>query len=226
MDVAVVACLAALVAFRLIRMTSGRQAAVPLDKKKFLLYMGALVLLFSYSGGVVLFGALRGRPSADEKQIVLKVTKVGVLLGIGRADEAASLASEATAHAGPAFGPEDPKIPEFLDLEARCRIAQQKYPEAEALYRRALELRARPHGENHPDTAVEENNLGALYVEMGRDDQAEASFKRALARTERVMGRVPEALPVALENLAKLCERTGRADEAKAYRERAKSYRP
>jgi tetratricopeptide (TPR) repeat protein len=226
MDIAIVAVLASFVAFRLIRMTTGKQAAAPLDRKKFLGYMIALVLLFSYCGAAVLVGAGWGRPSADEKRLAAMVVKANALLDAGRANESAAVASEAVALAQRAFGPADPKIPAFLDLEARCRMGQKKYAEAEALYRRALGLRAQAHGENHPDTAVEENNLGTLYVEMGRDDQAEACFKRALARTERVMGKIPAVLPVVLDNLAKLCDRAGRVEEAKSFRERAKGYRP
>lgn len=225
MDIAVVGVVASFVAFRLIKMTTGRQAAAPLDRRRFLGHMAVLVLLLGYCVVAGLTGAWRSRAEGDDARLTNLALKARVLLETGRADEAAAVASRALAGVERA-GPADPRLPTFLDLKARCLVGLQKYAEAEALYRRSLDLRVQALGEGHPDTALGENNLGTLYVEMGRNGEAEAAFRRALSRTERVLGQVPPVLPVVLENLAKLCDRTGRPDEAKTYRERAKGFLP
>ena len=63
-----------------------------------------------------------------------------------------------------------------------------QYPEAEPLYQRALAIRERVLGAEHPDTAASLNNLATLYDNQGKYEQAEALYQRALAINERVLG--------------------------------------
>ena len=57
---------------------------------------------------------------------------------------------------------------------------QGRYEEAEPLYKRALEIRERVLGPDHPDTATSLNNLAILYDNQGRYEEAEPLYKRAL----------------------------------------------
>ncbi len=68
-------------------------------------------------------------------------------------------------------------------LEDRAR-----YGEAEPLYERALQIRERQLGGEHPATATSLNNLALLYHKLGRIEDAERLFRQALAIWERVLG--------------------------------------
>ena len=46
-------------------------------------------------------------------------------------------------------------------------MAQGKYAEAEPLYQRALEIREKALGPEHPDVALSLNNLAMLYMPKG-----------------------------------------------------------
>ena len=61
----------------------------------------------------------------------------------------------------------DPSAITFYNLGTLYN-SQGKYKEANPLYRRALEIREKALGLEHPDTAVSLNNLGTLYANRGR----------------------------------------------------------
>lgn len=60
---------------------------------------------------------------------------------------------------------------------AEIRRAQQRFAEAEALYRRALGIRERAFGREHPETVASRVALFALYRGQGRRAEAEALFR-------------------------------------------------
>ena len=59
--------------------------------------------------------------------------------------------------------------------------AQGKYAEAEALYKRALAIREKALGQDHPDVADILNNLAIVYENQGKYAEAEGLYQRALA---------------------------------------------
>ncbi len=65
--------------------------------------------------------------------------------------------------------------------------AQGRYAEAELLYKRALEIREKALGPDHPDVANSLNNLASLYDEQGRYGEAEPLLKRALTILEKAL---------------------------------------
>lgn len=65
---------------------------------------------------------------------------------------------------------------------------QGKYKEAEELYKKALDIRVRVLGGNHPATASSYNNLGVLYDEQGKYKEAEELYKKALTIRARTLG--------------------------------------
>jgi tetratricopeptide (TPR) repeat protein len=226
MDIAIIALVATGLAFRITMMTTGKQAAAPLNKKKFLTYLGILIALLGYC---LVSGVLRNRSaSAGEEQLRLVnlTVKAEGLRVAGRPDEAAPVAAEALAFAERLYGKDDIRLTPLISIQASCLAAQGAFHRAEPLRQRALAIAVRVHGEDHPDVALEENNLGALYAEMGKLEQAEPLYRKALAKTERILGQIPPVLPIVLENLAALCERTERRDEAVQLRERAQGFRP
>jgi tetratricopeptide (TPR) repeat protein len=63
-----------------------------------------------------------------------------------------------------------------------------KYAEAIPLAQRALAIREKALGSDHPDLVETLNNLAYLYHAQGRYAEAEPLFKRSLAIQEKVLG--------------------------------------
>ena len=63
-----------------------------------------------------------------------------------------------------------------------------RYADAEPLYKRALAIREKALGPDHPDVAQSLNNLADLYSAQGRYADAEPLYKRALASTPEQKG--------------------------------------
>jgi tetratricopeptide (TPR) repeat protein len=60
--------------------------------------------------------------------------------------------------------------------------------QAEPLYQRALAIREKMLGPDHPHTAQSLNNLALLYHSQGKYEQAEPLYQRALAIDEKALG--------------------------------------
>ena len=60
-----------------------------------------------------------------------------------------------------------------------------RYTEAEPLFRRALAIREKSLGPDHPDVANSLNGLAALLNDTDRRAEAEPLFRRALAIWEK-----------------------------------------
>jgi tetratricopeptide (TPR) repeat protein len=95
------------------------------------------------------------------------------------------------------------------------------YTGAQPAYERALAIRERALGPDHPDVATSLNNLAALYYAQGRYAAAEPLYQRALAIREEGLG--PDHLDVAhsLDNLALLYRAQGRYAAAGPLYQRA-----
>ena len=82
------------------------------------------------------------------------------------------------------LGKEHPDTLRSVNNLASLYQDQGGCPEAEALYKRALEASERVLGKEHPNTLQIVNNLATLYDSQGRYPEAEPLHKRALeART-------------------------------------------
>ena len=106
----------------------------------------------------------------------------------------------------------------YLDERAR-------YAEAESLYMRALAIREKAVGPEHPDVAQSLNNLAALYHAQGRYAEAEPLLQRALAIREKVFGPEHPNVATSLNNLAALYRVQGRYVEAEPLYMRALAIR-
>jgi serine/threonine protein kinase len=89
----------------------------------------------------------------------------------------------------------DGAFPGEPEVEAAVRMAIGEtyvhlglYPKAEPQLRRALELRQRLLGENHPDTLHSINELGNELGQMNRWMEAEPLFRKGLAVARRNLG--------------------------------------
>jgi tetratricopeptide (TPR) repeat protein len=88
-------------------------------------------------------------------------------------------------------------------------------------YERALAIRERSVGNDHPDVALMLSNLGVCYQRLGKIDQARATFSRALAIRERTFGTKSPMLISTLNNYAEFLGQTSDAPGALAMIDRA-----
>ena len=77
---------------------------------------------------------------------------------------------------------------------------------AEPLFKRALEVREKSLGPDHPNVAISLNNLAVIYSNQGKHWEAELIHKRALKILEKALGPDHpnvESLSANLNNLRK-----------------------
>jgi nephrocystin-3 len=91
------------------------------------------------------------------------------------------------------------------------------------LLQRALSIREKVLGKEHPDTALSLNNLAELYLAKGDYDHAEPLLKRALSISEKVLGQAHPDTALSLNNLAGLYYEKGDYDHAEPLYQRALS---
>jgi len=96
-----------------------------------------------------------------------------------------------------------------------------RYVEAEPLLKRALEIREKTMGKDHPDTATSLNNLAGLYRAQGKYAEAEPFLKRALDIHEKALGKDHPLTATSLNNLAALYDSQGKYAEAEPLYKRA-----
>jgi tetratricopeptide (TPR) repeat protein len=85
-----------------------------------------------------------------------------------------------------------------------------KFSEATLLAQRALAVREKALGPDHPLVAGTLNHLALLYKTQGRYADAEPLCKRSLAIREKALGSDHPGVAQSLNNLALLCDHQGR----------------
>jgi tetratricopeptide (TPR) repeat protein len=96
-----------------------------------------------------------------------------------------------------------------------------RYAEARPLYERALSIREKVLGPEHPHTATSLNNLAVLRYNSGDLAAARPLFERALAVREKVRGPEHPDTATSLNNLALLLQAQGDLAAARPLYERA-----
>ncbi len=96
--------------------------------------------------------------------------------------------------------------------------SQGRYAEAEPLYKRALSIREKALGLEHPDVAQSLNT-------RGRHAEDDPLHKCSLAIGEKALGPKHPDVATSLENYASLLRQTGRSAEAQEMEARAKAIR-
>jgi tetratricopeptide (TPR) repeat protein len=95
------------------------------------------------------------------------------------------------------------------------------HAKAEPLFQRALKIREKVLGPDHPTTATTLNNLGALYLSMGNYAKAEPLFQRTLKIYEKALGPDHPNTAKVLINLAALYLSMGNYAKAEPLYQRA-----
>ncbi len=98
---------------------------------------------------------------------------------------------------------------------------QGRYEKAEPYYDKALEIRRRVLGEDHPSTATSYNNLALLYKTQGRYEEAEPYYEKALEIRRSILGENHPNTAGSYNNLALLYDAQGRYEEAEPYYEKS-----
>jgi tetratricopeptide (TPR) repeat protein len=87
--------------------------------------------------------------------------------------------------------------------------------------RRALAIDEQSYGTEHPDVAIDLNNLAALLQATNRLGEAEPLMRRALAIDEQSYGTEHPNVAIDLNNLAALLQATNRLGEAEPLMRRS-----
>ena len=87
--------------------------------------------------------------------------------------------------------------------------------------RRALAIDEASYGPDHPDVAIDLNNLAQLLQATNRLGEAEPLMRRALAIDEASYGPDHPNVAIRLNNLARLLQATNRLGEAEPLMRRA-----
>src|SRR5262245_2454745 len=99
---------------------------------------------------------------------------------------------------------------EALNTEAIRLYQAGHYAEAVPLAQRALALREKALGPDHPEVGTALNNLALLYQSQGRYAEAEPLYRRSLTLYEKALGPDHASVGTALNNLAELYRIQGR----------------
>jgi tetratricopeptide (TPR) repeat protein len=101
-----------------------------------------------------------------------------------------------------------------LNQQTMNLIKQGRFAEAVPIAQKALSIREKVFGAEHPDTATSLNSLAELYRELREYSKAEPLYKRALQICEKTLGTEHPDTATILNNLAGLYGMIG--DYAKA----------
>jgi tetratricopeptide (TPR) repeat protein len=96
-----------------------------------------------------------------------------------------------------------------LSSLGQLKYQQKDYTAAEDCFQRALQLRERALGRDHPVVISGINNLAASYVARGALDEAEPLLQRAMAVTVKRVEATQSELSVNLNNLVRLYVKRG-----------------
>ena len=110
-------------------------------------------------------------------------------------------------------------------LAALQAMALAAYPQARPLFERALAIREKVLGPEHPDTATSLNNLAVLLQDQGDLAGARPLYERALAIREKALGPEHPDTATSLNNLARLLQAQGDLAGARPLCERALAIR-
>src|SRR5262245_38363475 len=133
----------------------------------------------------------------------------------GRIADAEDLLSLAIVEAQK-LGMNDLGYAEALDALSDMYIHLGKYSEAEALMRRAIEVRAQALGPNRLELAASWSDLAKFCAAQQEYDKAEEAYQRSLQIEEKTLGPEDRSLTQDLVNLANLYSEEGRYAEAEA----------
>jgi tetratricopeptide (TPR) repeat protein len=115
----------------------------------------------------------------------------------------------------------DETLADYLTRLGMVLLDTGDFAEAEKPFIRALDILKKTLGSEHPDVAVNLNNLSVLYCRQGKYDKAELHCQRALEIQEKTLGSEHSDVATSLNNLAGLYVDQGKYEEAEPLSRRA-----
>ena len=119
----------------------------------------------------------------------------------------------------------DPDNPTYLNMAGKLAFEVGRYTEAQPFLEKALQIREKALGPDHPDVAISLNNLAELYRAQGQYGKAEPLYQRSLAIKEKALGPEHPDVAISLNNLAELYKAQGRYGKAEPLYQRALAIR-
>jgi CHAT domain-containing protein len=104
--------------------------------------------------------------------------------------------------------------PVLYNLATELDVADGDLEQAEALYRRALDIRTRTQGAEHPDLSFPLKGLARVFQDRGDYKQSEAFYLRALALSEKGYGPEDDHTVEIMSDLGTLYSTEGKYPEA------------
>ncbi len=108
----------------------------------------------------------------------------------------------------------DPDLALVQNNLANLYTTEGNYGKAKSLYKKALSMRTKTLGPDHPEVAQTLKNMAELYKAQGKNKKAEQFYKRALTINEKTLGSEHPEVASSLENLVVLYRATKQLDEA------------
>ena len=119
------------------------------------------------------------------------------------------------------FSDEDLRLSRTLTGLAKSLCAQDKHDESDELYKRALEIDERIHGESALNLEEDLDNFARHYLMQGKFTEVEDLYEYVLASWEQSLGPSHPAIARCLNDLAVVYCRQGKCDEAEPFYDRA-----
>lgn len=116
---------------------------------------------------------------------------------------------------------ESPVLASLAYKTAQYLRVRGRYGEAELLFQRALHIRERILGSDHPEVARTLNYLALLFWTQGKYAEAEPLYRRALHIREQVLGSHHSDVARTINNLALLFWTQGKYEQAEPLYQRA-----
>ncbi len=165
--------------------------------------------------------ALRAADEQFKDQPLVKArllqTLAGTLRDLGLLDRATAPQIEALAIRRRLLGNDDPATVASIASMGSLLLAQNRFAEAEVVYREALAAAPRVLGEDDRVTLGVTSDLGLVLQSQGKRKEAEPYFRDLLARFRRVLGPdAPETLQM-INNMGGLMMDDGKPDAAEPF---------
>lgn len=143
-------------------------------------------------------------------------TLIQQLLDDDKATQGERRAREALERASAEPGSDPAVVADLNRLLGDALYLQERYAEAEPLFREALTIRRAVFGANHADTAVSVSDLANTLKALGRLAEAEPVYREALAIRMSVLGDAHPRTASTSRSLARTIRDQNRTDEAVA----------
>ena len=179
--------------------------------------------LFISCSIIFIFLIIKGLPLLIKEQDDFNalMTKIEKKVEAKKDDEVIRLLDKARKLANQKFGSDNLSLATSLNDLANFYKRIGKHAEAEALYKRSLEIYEKSLGPDHLYLAIGLNNLAQLYYSIGEYTRADPLQRRSLQISEKVLGPEHPDLGIHLYNVAQLYRSFGDYNKAEVLLRRS-----